>query len=199
VRDLDVLLEHIRGLLPELDRDTPGGELIVAGLEEERAEAQDTLLDALASERYLRLLDRFSSDLERLTASDPRVQLVDIAASEAKRLRKAHAGLGPEPADDRLHKLRIKGKRARYAAELASGSEGKPLAEVVKAVKRLQDVVGSNQDAVVAEARVRALARARSGIAAGRIVAAERARRQEAQAALPKVWKRVERALKRAF
>jgi CHAD domain-containing protein len=199
VRDLDVLLDHLRGLLGELDRDRPGGELIVGSLEQEREAARGVLLEALASQRYLDLLDRFAADLGALPDSDPTIGLKDVAAKEARKLRKAHAQLDSDPADGELHRLRIKGKRARYAAELAAQAEGKPVAAVVSAVKDLQDVIGTHQDAVVAEERVRRLARAKSGVAAGRIVELERARRQAAREELPRAWKRVDRALARAF
>jgi CHAD domain-containing protein len=197
VRDLDVLLEHLRGLLSRLDSDAGAGETIVGAFEEERAVAHDVLLEALASERYLRLLDRFSADLQSLAGSP--VSLARIAESEARKLRKAHDTLGPVPSDERLHRLRIKAKRARYAAELAAQTGSKPFARLVRRVKELQDVVGVHQDAVVAEEQVRRLALGRTALAAGRIVEIERARRQQARAELSAVWKRVDRAIAKAF
>ena len=196
-RDLDVMLEHLRGLVKELDVDTVGGEAIVAKLAEQREAARDAVLEALGSERYLTLLARFSGDLGSLGESATAVRLADIARAEARRLGRAHAQLGPEPEDERLHALRIKAKRVRYAAELAAQTEGKPLLALARAARDLQDLIGSHQDAVVAEERVRALATARSGLAAGRIVEVERARRRAARAQLPAVWKRVERAIAR--
>jgi CHAD domain-containing protein len=199
VRDLDVLVDHLRGLLATLDTDAAGGEHIVAALEEERAHAQDGLVHALASDRYLDLLDRISSDIKSITAASPDVRLVDIAARQARRLRKAYEALPAEASDAALHSVRIRAKRARYAAELATLTEGKRLTKVVDAAKDLQDLIGEHQDAVVAEERVRGLARARSALAAGRIVEVERDRRRAARAELPSVWRRLDRALARAY
>jgi CHAD domain-containing protein len=199
VRDLDVLIDHLRGLVSTLDADAGGGEHIVAALEEERARAQDALVHALASDRYLDLLDRISSDLEPLAVASPDVHLVDVAAKQARKLRKAYEALPAEPSDDALHRVRIRAKRARYAAELAALVEGKRLAKVVDASKDLQDLIGEHQDAVVAERRVRELARARSALAAGRIVEVERDRRRAARAELSKVWRKLDRALAQAF
>ena len=59
---------------------------------------------------------------------------------------------------------------------------GKDGRKVIAAAKKFQDVVGAHQDAVVAEERIRsALRRARgvgTGVAAGRLIERERARRQ---------------------
>jgi len=199
VRDLDVLIAHLRGLEPKLGADAAGAGLVVSALEEERAAARDTLVNALTTDRYLALLDRFAGDVRTLTAVHPDVRIVDVSEREARKLRKAHRRLGPEPSDAALHKVRIKAKRARYAAELAALAEGKALARVVDRLKKLQDVIGEHQDAVVAEERVRRSARAKSAFAAGRIVENERARRRRSRADLPAAWKGVERALDRVF
>jgi CHAD domain-containing protein len=198
-RDLDVVIAHLRGLLPSLEADAAGAELIIASLEEERAAAQDELVNALTTDRYLALLDRFAADVDSLAEADENVRIVDVAAAEARRLRKAHKNLRTDSGDEALHRVRIKAKHARYAAELAALADGKRFRKVVSSAKKLQDVIGEHQDAVVAERRVRALARARSALAAGRIVEAERDRRLNARAALPASWARVKRALAKAF
>lgn len=199
VRDLDVLIAHFRGLLGELDDDRAGGETIVARLEDQRAEAHELLLEALRSDRYLELLNLFATEvaLIRTDASDSALHA--IADAEVRRLRKAYAALGPEPADAELHAVRIRAKHARYAAELAAQAEGRRAAGLVQALKALQDLIGTHQDAVVAEQRVRALGRGRALLAAGRIVELERARKRKARAELPRLWKRFERAASREF
>ena len=193
VRDRDVLLDHLRGLLDSLDADRAGAEVIVALLEHEREEAREALLDVLRSEQYFALLDRFAAELELLRAAPCEISLQGLATTEATRLRKAFAALGSEPRDEELHAVRIRAKRARYAAELAAQVEARPAA-FLRAVKGLQDVIGVHQDAVVAEERVRALARGRSLLAAGRIIEIQRARRHQARKDLERAWKRVERA-----
>jgi CHAD domain-containing protein len=111
--------------------------------------------------------------------------------------------LPPDPADDELHAVRIRGKRARYAAELAEGAVGKPARRFVQDAKRFQDVVGEHQDAVVAEERIRELL-SRTGspqahLAAGRLIERERLRRREMRAAFPKAWSALETSGKKAW
>jgi len=79
-------------------------------------------------------------------------------------------------------------ERARYAAELAGR------AELVKRAKKLQDVLGEHQDAVVAAERLRGLAAAaaaRQALVAGRLVEREEERRIGARADWPKTWRKL--------
>jgi CHAD domain-containing protein len=199
VRDLDVLIDHLHDLIDELEPDQAGGEVIIAALERDRLQQMEVLLKAIDSNRYRELLARFEEALPSLMATDGDVGLEQLAAKELRRLRAAYEELGPDPSDDQLHAVRIKAKHARYAAELAAHAEGRPLAALAEAIRDLQDLIGAHQDAVVAEQRVRALAREGSRVAAGRIVEIERRRREEARAKLPDVWKRVDRSARKAF
>jgi CHAD domain-containing protein len=201
VRDLDVLIEYLEGELVLLEPDERRllGRL-VALLEAEREEARAALRDALSSERYLALLDR----LEEMPVPVPsEATLSDIATDEFKKLRKAVRSLEPEPSDEELHATRIKGKRARYAAELAEPSAGKRAARFIARAKEFQDLVGDHQDAVVAEARIRALLEsiggAKTALVAGRLIERQRARRREARAAFKRVWKRLNEAGRAAW
>jgi len=97
--------------------------------------------------------------------------------------------LTDESPDSELHEVRIKAKRARYAAELAGDGP------YVKAAKVLQDVLGEHQDAVVAAGRLRELvARApESSVAAGRLLEREQQRSLERRAEWPRAWKKLAR------
>ena len=109
-----------------------------------------------------------------------------LAAVELRKLGKATRKLGKRPTDEELHHLRIRAKRARYTAELASvGSGGKSLTRYLSALKALQDVIGEHQDAVVAEAKIRGVSRAKTAIAAGRLIERERERRRERRREYP--------------
>jgi CHAD domain-containing protein len=110
-----------------------------------------------------------------------------------KEARRLHAG---EATDDELHRLRIRAKRARYALEAVEPVLGKPARALAKRIAALQDVLGDHHDTVVAEDWLRAAAgdptlpRA-AAVAAGQLVAAERAERAELRAAWPAAWSRV--------
>jgi CHAD domain-containing protein/adenylate cyclase class IV len=186
VRDRDVLIERLRAETRLLDRDRAGGETLVALLEDERERLRDELLEALGSQRYLELLDALESAVASLPEVKSKQRAREIAGDEFRKLRRAAKKLSPVPADDELHALRITAKRSRYAAELvAAGTCGKQVRRYLDALKELQDVVGEHQDAVVAEATLRKLARARTALAAGRLIENERLRRVEQRRLYP--------------
>ena len=97
-----------------------------------------------------------------------------------------------EPADDELHVLRKRGKRVRYAYELAGDGA------VVTRAKDFQDVLGEHQDSVVAERTLRELAASAPdfAIVAGRMIERERASRIEVRSLWRTAWKRLVRAAK---
>jgi CHAD domain-containing protein len=202
-RDLDVLLERLReqavALGPE---DEEAAEWALAALERDRAEAREALLEALDGERYpalLLALDR-SVDLPPVIAE---VSPAQIAAGEFAKLEKLLDKIGAESSDEDLHRLRIGAKKARYAAELAEPTVGKRARRFVESAKHMQDVIGTHQDAIVAEERLRSLlGRTRSkgpAFALGRLVERERTRRAEARLAVPSASAEVARRGRRAW
>ena len=199
VRDLDVLVDHLGGMLDELGEDRAGAESIIDELEKERAAQRAILVEALDTDRFRLLLDRFDEALPTLRVMDAGVSLVAIAQREYERLRAGYDDLGLHPSDDELHAVRIRAKHARYAAELAALGHGEELAGLAHSLRAIQDLIGAHQDAVVAEERVRELATDASRIAAGRIIEQERSQKRQARADLPLAWKRVERAAEGAF
>jgi CHAD domain-containing protein len=199
VRDLDVLIGRLRDLVPELDPDQAGAESIIAALERDRLRQRDGLLTAIDTSRYRDMLNRFESVVPTLRVTDASVSLARLARKELDRLRAEYDDLGDSPSDDDLHHVRIRAKHARYSAELAATAEGEPFERLADSLRKVQDVVGEHQDAVVAEQRVRALASDESRLAAGRIVELERARRRRARADLPDAMKTVERRAQTVF
>ena len=195
VRDLDVLIDHLREQSESLEREeTKAFRPVLAALGRERGRQRRTLVRGLESDRYLALLDR-------LEAVDPPIveaetTLEAIWRREFRRLRRAMKELGPEPADGALHDVRIHAKRARYAAELARPALGKRAAPFLEAAKELQDVLGIHQDAVVAEQvlRERVAAQPAAGVAVGRLIERERQRRVEMRRTYRAAWKQLDRA-----
>ena len=187
VRDFDVLIDRLAAGVETLGPDGVEGLKLLRTLERERRKARRALLEVLEHERYFALLNT----LERPAAAIADAPtLKEIHADEHGRLRKAVRALGVNSPDEQLHEVRIKVKRARYAAELLGS------AAYVKAAKALQDVLGEHQDAVVAEERLRTLAgkQPAGAIAAGRLIERERARAARGRAEWGSAWKRLAKA-----
>ena len=182
VRDLDVLTERLRTEVAELAEDRAAGQELVETLERERREQREALLEAMDSDRYFELLATFESTIALLPDLHAAGGLRRIAKKQMRKLDRAARKLPDVPSDEELHTVRIHAKRARYAAELAGAPK-----KVVEAIKRLQDVSGDHQDAVVAEERLRRISRAKVAVAAGRLIERERERRREQRAAYPAV------------
>src|SRR4051812_8895061 len=195
-RDADVfhlwLLDQAAGL------DTDGRALVRldARLAQQRADAHAEALAALEDEHTRTLL--FLLATPRVAEEEPRFR--PLAKSETARLRKLARKAGRQPEDELLHRLRLRGKRTRYALELAERELGRRGRDALDAARRLQDVLGEHQDAVVAEERLRGLARtARGGtaVALGRLVEHQHVRRQAARRRFEPAWERFEAAAKR--
>jgi CHAD domain-containing protein len=192
VRDLDVLIERLRGEAAELDAgDQRAANALLQTLERERRRKRNALVKALDGARYLALLDRFESTLAELEPTDSSKTLAELARKQLKKARKAAKALDDDPPNEALHDLRKRGKRTRYAAELAGQSK------VAKRAEKLQDVLGEHQDSVVAEERLRALgasAQPAQALAAGRLIELERARQAEARRIWRSAWRKLDRA-----
>jgi len=202
VRDLDVLIDRLRA---ESD-DFPDDERRVAatlldGLITERLAARERLTTALDSPRYRTLLGHLAqaanSDIDP-SAEEP--ELMDLVRAPYRKLRKAVRALPADPPDEQLHRLRILGKRLRYAAELVKPITGKQLKELMRASKELQEVLGEHQDACVAEQEVRRLVTAQGDVVdwdlvfvAGRLVEREHVRRVTTRDLWHAAWEAVDR------
>ena len=196
-RDLDVLLARLR-------KESGSDEApVVKLLETERRRAWKRARTALASDRYVKLLDRLGSAVEAPPVRAAELSLEKVVAREFKKLRRRARELGPKASDEQMHKARIGAKRARYAAELVEPVAGKRARRVIAAAKDFQDVVGAHQDSVVASERIRAvLGRTKNletAFAAGRLVERTTGRRKQARRKVPRAWKRLDKRARKAF
>jgi CHAD domain-containing protein len=203
VRDLDVLIGH---LWVEADTLEPTERAALkpffSRLAAERRKVRTTLVRALKSARYRRLLDELAEAAVGQSAPNGLVKLDKRAGKEFERLVKAMHTLPSEPTNEELHRVRKLGKRARYAAELTEPLAPRKTATFVKRAKAFQDVTGEHQDAAVAEEKLRELvadAGSAASFAAGQLAERERTRRVSARAQLPKAWKDLERAGQQAW
>ncbi|MFJ5139678.1 CHAD domain-containing protein [Streptomyces sp. NPDC088707] len=206
-RDHEVLDERLRARLDELPR------TLVLGPAKARLRRRDAAhgrtarrqaLAALDSARYLALLGALDAllagpPLRKDAAGDARTVL-------ARAVRKDHARLGGrighalslEPQHERdlaLHEARKAAKRARYAAEAARPTLGKPAKRLAKRVKAVQSLLGEHQDAVVARGTLRELAivahgAGESAFTWGLLYGHEEAAAAAAERELPEVWAR---------
>ncbi len=202
-RDLDVQItyftEEADGLV---ERDRRPLVQFVSHLQAQRAAVQQVVLSELKSARYLELIRRLQQAAHDPSVVESPASLRRLAKREFKKLRKAVRRLGPSPSDARLHMVRIKTKRARYAAELARWSVGKPAVQFAKRARAVQDLLGLHQDAAQAELYIRRFLKhstsVRAGFVAGRLVERLRQRlatvRQELTSQLKALLKRGKQA-----
>ena len=166
VRDLDVLIEDTTNrTIKATEEDREPLEKISEALDKDRSKARDTMLEALDSERYERFLEYFAAMLregpeDRAGTATPAAAVGRAVVFTARRKwLKAVKRIKKNSPPEAYHDVRKKGKRLRYALEFLSGVYGKKATSgLVKPLKKLQDVLGAQQDAIVAAKILRGLA-----------------------------------------
>jgi CHAD domain-containing protein len=201
VRDTEVLRDRLRSRGPSLpEGDRKGLDELVTSLEIARDEAREQLLEAIREPTYVVLLDELVE-----AAREPRVLEAAAGAPAASELRSAlerpwqhleHAveGAREDASDASLHAVRIRAKRARYAAEAVAPVFGKRAEAFAEAAARLQDELGEHQDSVVARAWLREAAESGAdAFVAGELSAIEAQAATAVRATWPKAWKALSR------
>ncbi|WP_104087834.1 CYTH and CHAD domain-containing protein [Cryobacterium sp. N19] len=207
-RDEEVLQRHLVGLL---DRESPAlllgpiRERLESRSETDAHSAQLTLVTALDSHRYFRLLDALDSLVATppFTAAadqDARVVVPALVTKEWKKLRRAvRLAAKTVPGSERdlaLHTARKRAKRLRYAAETAHPLSPKRSARVSRFAQKLQTILGEQHDSVIARDRllkrggVEAYLRGENTFSYGRLHAKEQEQASSAQARFWKAWSR---------
>ena len=202
VRDGDVLRERLTNRIRDLpDAEREPGEAVLATLARARDEAHADLLTTLRTRRYVDLLDRLvdAANTPELAeeASQPAADVVPgLVRRPWHKLAKRVAKLGDDPSDARLHVVRIRTKRARYAAEACTPVFGKPAKTFAQAAARLQDVLGDLHDSVVSAEWLDAWAEHRGSQderrVAGALAAAERESAEQLRRSWQPVWDELE-------
>jgi len=185
-RDWDVLVANTLPLLIDGYADADAADAVMRSARESRDIARAAVRVALQSRRYARLhlaLGRLTGvpeaftrlANEALTATDPSpnhvksllpdrrlIGVAKFATSEIRRrrhhlLRRAAAMTQLSPAE--LHRVRIDAKRLRYTIDhFASLFDDKRIKQHVKTLARLQDLLGTANDAVVATSLINSIA-----------------------------------------
>ena len=193
-RDLDVQLAYFREESASLDaRDRRTLTSFIVHLEAQRNKVQEVLLNELKSARYLDLIRRLREAPHDPTALESTLTLRDLAKQEYTTLRHAIRQAGRAPNSATIHEVRIKTKRARYAAELAGSTVGKPATRFINKARTVQDVLGMHQDALQAETYIRTFLKhstsTQAAFVAGRMVERQRRRREKARKKMPRLFR----------
>jgi CHAD domain-containing protein len=167
-------------------------------------DALQALDEALASERYVTLLDVFveAARAPRLgtAAQQPATTaMTRLVGRPWQRLavsgrdRVGAGDLDPLGRDEDWHDVRIRGKRARYAVEAVAKLLGGEAAALADALTDVQELLGEHQDAAVAADTWLSIARSdvddhALAVAAGRLVERERAAVRRAREQFPAAW-----------
>jgi CHAD domain-containing protein len=207
VRDADVMLARLRADAERLgEAEGQGAEWLLKRLGKEREAARAALLAAMREDAYVHLLDDLIAAANSpmvLNGGQPAADaLVPRVAGTWRKLRAEVRQAGPEPSDEQLHRVRIRAKRCRYAAEAVAPVVGKPAARFAAAAEAIQEILGNQHDAVVAQDWLRnaaADAPARSALAAGLMIAAERDAATRARGEWQAAWDRMNRKKLRAW
>lgn len=185
-RDLDVQLAYFREEAAELDaRDRRPLIPFIAHLEDQRNNARDILLSKLKGPRYLGLIRLLQQAPHDPTAVESTATLHDLAKQEFSKLRKVIRQAGHTPNNANIHRIRIKTKRARYAAELAKSTVGKSATRFINKTRSVQDLLGLHRDAFKAQAYIQAFLKQstsmRAAFIAGRMAERLHLRREKAK------------------
>jgi len=207
VRDADVLLMHL-----EAEMDAPL-QSALGPLRERRQSAMRELAEGMRAQRYvevLKTLEALAGDEQFVTPSEEPCEtaLPALVASDWRKLRKAARALGPDAPEESLHRVRILGKRARYAAEMAAGyTTGKTqrgLRDFAARAETIQNVLGEHQDATLARDALLAMGQEEgvggaTGVQIGRLAERSEQRAIELRARFRKLWRRMETKQKFAW
>lgn len=215
LRDTEVLREHLLAEIQDVrDIEAPGPgsdeavALVESQLDARMADARMGALAAVRSDRYLQLLD----DLVQLAIEPPMsstafgpcgLVLPGPVWAQWRALVKAMKDLEPDAPATQWHRVRIKAKRARYAAEALAPILGSPVHRLAVRLSAITDALGTGQDAHVAQGFITELVSrpqtsAGAAFALGHLHAREVSREITARAEALEAWPAARKAAKRS-
>lgn len=200
VRDNDVLSERLHAQVTSLPaEDAEAADGLLKLLTEQGHQARVSMLHALRTSRYDALVDAVCSATRHPVLADDAGEsarrpaesfVAEVMCRQWKRLLRSVISLDDPPSDEDLHRIRILAKRCRYAAEMTIPVIGRRAARFAAAIAEVQTVLGDHHDAAVAEGWLRAAAAVvpASAVAAGQLIAMQRADSARLRLAWPAVW-----------
>jgi CHAD domain-containing protein len=199
-RDADVLIARLQRTLDTLSAaDREHAADLLAPFRRDREAAYDRVGTMLREPRYAALLAELGAAARQpalsARADEPaRALVAPLLGAAWKQLRRAVRRRSRPPADRELHRIRIKAKRVRYAAEALEPVGGRPVRRLARAVEKLQAVLGDQHDAVVAGDRLRReAATGEAAFLAGELAALEQAGAGAGRERWPAVWRKAKR------
>ncbi len=203
-RDQEVLTERLTAALNDLPRTLLTGPVRTRMSTWSNARGSGSrrrLIAVLDGKRYLELLNTLDAliaepPLLKAAKDDPDTVFDRTVLRDVNRVSALVRQALDEPSgtgrDLAMHEARKRAKRARYAAEAASGFD-KRFTDQVRAMKSLQTLLGDHQDSVMAREALRdiagqAHAAGESAFTYGVLYGREEQRAAEIEAALPEVW-----------
>ena len=203
-RDLDVQIAYFKGQSESVKpRDRAALERFLEYLQKKRSKVQQQLISHLRRRRYVTLINRLIPAV-RDPAMVPNTDatLPDLARKAFRQVRKAVKDLDDSASNAKWHCVRIRTKRARYAAELSESCSGRAATRFIDKIKLIQDQLGDIQDAVIAEDHLRRFTSKtsrHSALLAGQMIERQRQRRRQAKRAFYSTWKQVKKCGKEAW
>jgi CHAD domain-containing protein len=180
---------------------------VIRRLDADREAARVEMLATIGHRRYMNLRDMMAAAAIHVPCTTPAYATpAAVLAAEVRdgwtKLRKSVRRLGERPADDALHRVRVRAKRTRYAAEACVPAFGKRARGLANAMASVQDILGEHHDAVVAGAWIAKTAHECTpgeAYALGMLAETERASARAAGDEFPAVWEAASRKRLRAW
>jgi CHAD domain-containing protein len=199
VRDADVLRARLAGAAGTLPPDDArAANVLLRRLSRTRTAARARLVRALDSRRFAGMRAALEPGaVERSLAPAAALPAGEVLPPQVERrwrqLARAIEEMGEDPSDEELHDVRIRAKRARYAAEAAVPVMGKPARRAARMAAELQGVLGDLHDAVVSAAWLRGVAPGLDpgqALVAGQLLARELQAADRVRASWAESWER---------
>ncbi|HEY5094391.1 MAG TPA: CYTH and CHAD domain-containing protein [Candidatus Eremiobacteraceae bacterium] len=200
-RDADVLVQRLRESAAQLDNDFGAQRArFIAALHEGLDPKYRSVRRALRSPRYARLLDRLvnaASHPKLVTGAEipARLLLPKLIRGPWRKMCKAAKHADARSPDDQLHALRIRVRRCRYAVETGQQVLGPAAEKFAAKLAQLQEALGEQHDAVVAQDYIKNVAaKARASRVGAALLDRERRIDFRCRRAWSKAWTKVKRA-----
>jgi CHAD domain-containing protein len=203
-RDLDVQLGELARYCARLsEKERAAAEPLRARLQSEQGRARAHLIRSLDSERTRHWLETLTLACATSNVGEgggePATRVMPQRVRRRfRKLRKSVGKVRAKSPMEAYHQVRRRAKQLRYATECGATMFGKPAEELLKALRRLQDRLGAQQDAHMAQHHLALLAAdPGSGLPAatlflmGRLAEHHACRTAEVHRTLTRSWRKV--------